>query len=37
MVVRDNNGAIARAKTFHRARSRFHPLNFAITRRRIRH
>ena len=37
MVVRGYNGAIARAKTFLRARSRFHPLNFAITRRRIRH
>ena len=37
MVVRGKNGAIARAKTFHRARSRFHGLNFAITRRRIRH
>jgi hypothetical protein len=37
MVVRSYGGAIARAKTFLRARSRFHPLNFAITRRRIRH
>jgi len=37
IVVGGYNGAIARAKTFRRARSRFHPLNFPITRRRIRH
>ena len=37
IAMRSYNGAIARAKTFLRARSRFHPLNFAITRRRIRH
>ena len=37
IAMRGYNGAIARAKTFLRARSRFHPLNFAITRRRIRH
>jgi hypothetical protein len=37
MVVRGYCDAIARAKTFLRARSRFHPLYFAITRRRICH
>ena len=37
MVERDNNGAIARAKTFLRARLRLQPLNFAIARRRIRY
>jgi hypothetical protein len=37
MVVCGDDGAIACAKTFLRARSRFHPLNFPITRRRIRY
>ena len=37
MVVRGDHGAIACAKTFLRARSRFHPLNFPIARRRIRY
>jgi len=37
MVVRGANGAIGCAKTFLRARSRFHPLSFPITRRRTRY
>jgi hypothetical protein len=37
MVVRGDNGAIACAKTFLRARSRFHRLDCPITRWRIRH
>jgi hypothetical protein len=37
MIVRGDSGAISCAKTFLRARSRFHSLNFPITRRRIRY
>ena len=37
MIVRRDNGAISCAKTFLRARSRFHSLNFPIPRRRIRY
>jgi len=37
MVVRGDNDAIACAKTFRRARLRFHSLDFPSTRLRIRH